>query len=210
MSWLTRFARWLTSARLAWFSVFVVALSTYLAFDAGTADAVRRWGLALQLLGIVAAAIGIRDTRRLFGKPSFLQLVRSWLASIPGFKPKPQTIEVAFLASAGFSGSPSIWAATKPGASVEDRLAAAEKNLQVVESRIIAAESGIETNHREITSKLREESDARQEQDRKLHLRIEAASTDGLHLAAAGAFWLFIGVTMSTVPTELLCLLGAA
>ncbi len=209
-SWLKRFICWLASARLVWFSMFVVVLSIFMAYEAGTADAIRRWGLALQLLGILAAVIGIRDTGRMFGKPTFLQLVRSWLVSIPRFKPKSQTAELTGIGSSFFTGSASLWAGTKPNASVEDRLAAAEKNLLALESRINKAESGIETNHQEITGKLKNESDARQEQDRQLKLSIESATTDGLHLAAAGAFWLFIGVSMSTIPTEILWCLGAA
>lgn len=209
MSWLKRLLTWLASARLTWFSILVVVASFYLAFRVGTEDAVRLWGLALQLLGIGAAALGIRDTRRMFGKPSFLQLIRNWFSSIPGFRPASQTVQLTGVASAGFTGSASVWAGTKPDASIEDRLKAAEANLRSLESRINSAESGIESNHRELLGKLRDEADTRREQDRQLDLRIEAASTDGLHLAAAGAFWLAIGVTMSTAPKELLCAFSA-
>ena len=209
-SWLRRILRWLAKPRLAWFSLLIVGISIYFALRIGTEDAVRLWGLALQLLGLAAAALGIRDTRRMFGKPSFLQLVRGWISSIPGFSPPTQTIELSGTASVGCAASANLWAGTKPGASIEDRLNAAESNLRALENRLNAAESGIETNHRELTHKIRDESDIRKEQIRLLDLRIEAASTDGLHLAAAGAFWLAVGVTMSTAPKELLCILGAA
>ena len=210
-AWLKRLLSWLAKPRLAWFSLLVFAISIYFALRSGTEDAVRLWGLALQLLGLAAAALGIRDTRRMFGKPSFLQLVRGWISSIPGFRPAAQTVELSGIASAGSTASASLWAGTKPGASVEERLTAAESNLRALENRINAAESSIESNHRELILQIRDEADIRKEQVRLLDLRIEAASTDGLHLAAAGAFWLAVGVTMSTAPKELLLIvLGAA
>lgn len=209
-SWLRRLISWASRARLAGFVLLVVVLSLFMSLSSKSPDAVRLWGLFLQLLGIAAAAIGIRDTRRMFGKPSFLQLVRNWFSAIPGFRQKPVHAEMSATASFGSSCSANVWAGTRPDASLEERVDAAERNLRQLEGRLNAAENDIATNHRDLSGKIREESDSRKEQDRLLHLRIEAASTDGLHLAAAGAFWLAIGVTMSTAPVELLKLSGAA
>jgi hypothetical protein len=208
--WPQRLFSWFVRARLAAFSLFVVILAVYISFSTGTEQALRLWGLALQLLGLAAAAVGIRDTRRMFGKPSFLQLLRNWVSSVPGLRPKTQTVNLSGSVSMTCSASATVWRGTRPGASVDERLTVAEENLIDVERRLRAAENSISDNDRAIATKLRQEAEERKEQDRQLDLRIESASTDGLHLAAAGAFWLGIGLILSTAPVELLRLVGNA
>ena len=208
--WCKRLAGWLGRAWLATLVLAVVVAGVSLAIALRTEAAIRLSGLFFQLLGIAAAAVGIRDTRRMFGKPSFLQLLRNWAASVPRLKPKAQNISVSSSVSVGSSVSATVWHGTAPDASLEQRFAALEANLRDVERRVRTAENDISNNERAFTSRLREESDERVKQDHQLHLRIEAASTDGLHLAAAGAFWLAVGVILSTASSEILCLIGNA
>jgi len=86
-NWVTRLLHWFTSVRLAAFAIAVVVVAVSVSFFVRTEPAIRLAGLCLQLLGIAAAALGIRDTRRMFGKPSFLQSLRNWATSWPRFKP---------------------------------------------------------------------------------------------------------------------------
>lgn len=85
-------------------------------------------------------------------------------------------------------------------------MAALEANLKSVEGRLRSAEAAISNNERAFTSKLQQESQERGTQVAELHRKVEATSTDGLRLAAAGAFWLTIGVVLSTASPELLAL----
>ncbi|MDR2239509.1 MAG: hypothetical protein LBE33_03620 [Zoogloeaceae bacterium] len=203
--WLRRALAWLVRARLPMFTALVVllAFTTSLSYWQ-TEPAVRISGLLLQVLGIAAAAVGIRDTRRMFGKPSFLEQLRVWFKAVPGLK--PHTVPAS--GSATLSMSTSAKAHVRRGAganpTLESRLSAAEANLNVLYERADAAESAFDKHVRTSEQRFREEVDARKEADRQLHLKIEAASTDGLHLAAVGVVWLACGVVMSTVPNELL------
>lgn len=208
--WPKRLYGWFARARLAVFSLVVVMLAIYFSFGTDTEQALRLWGLFLQLLGLAAAAIGIRDTRRMFGQPSFLQSLRNWASSVPWPIPKTQTVNLSGSASFSVSASATVWRGTRPNASVDDRLAAAEENLLDIEKRLGVAENRIIDSERAFNNKIREETEQRKEQDRQLHLRIEAASTDGLHLATAGAFWLAVGIILSTAPKELLLILSNA
>jgi hypothetical protein len=58
-----------------------------------------------------------------------------------------------------------------------------------------------------LTQQISDERALRENEDWKLHIKIESASVDGLHLAAAGVVWLAFGLVMSTVPSELLWLI---
>jgi hypothetical protein len=203
-NWVTRILRWLLRAWLAVFAVAIVGVAIAISLLLHTEPAIRVAGLFLQLLGLAAAALGIRDTRRMFGKPSFLQSIRNWVSSWPRFKPKPQYVNLSGSASIGSSASATVWHGAGSGASIEKRVDAIEANLREVEGRVRTAESNISTNERAFKGMLHQEAEERAAQDQILHGKIEAASTDGLRLAAAGAFWLAVGVVLSTASPELL------
>lgn len=206
LSWIARFLRWLSRARLAAFTLAVVVVAIWASFAVHTEPAIRLAGLCLQLLGIAAAALGIRDTRRMFGKPSFLQLLRNWAASWPRFRPKVQHASASGTVSVGASASATIWHGVMSDATLEQRVDALEANLKSVEGRLRSTEGTVSANERAFTSKLQQESHERGTQVAELHRKVEAASTDGLRLAAAGAFWLAIGVVLSSASSELLAL----
>lgn len=207
MRWSSRALAWAMRARLVIFTASVIALALLAPLlYVQTEPSVRISGLVLQLLGISAAAVGIRDTRRMFGKPSFLQLVRTWFKSIPGLRPHVASASCSSSLSLTSSAKGYAWRGPGSEPTIESRLAAAEQNLAGLRSRVDQADSELDTHVRASEQNLRNERDSRVEGDRQLHLKIEAASTDGLHLAALGAAWLAVGVVMSTIPNELLAL----
>lgn len=206
-NWVTRLLHWLARVRLATFAVAIVVVAIAVSFLVRTELAIRLAGLCLQLLGIAAASLGIRDTRRMFGKPSFLQSLRNWATSFPRFKPKIQHVSVSGSLSMDMSVSATVWHNAASDATLESRIEAIEANLKSVDDRLRSAEGAISTNERVLTYKLQQESQERGSQIAELHRKVEAASTDGLHLAAAGAFWLAVGVVLSTASPELLALM---
>ncbi len=198
---------WLLKAWLAWLAIAVLGLSLVVPLLwIGTADSLRYSGLFMQLLGLGTVAIGIRDTRRMFGKPSMLELFRRWHRNIPIFGPKVIQMSGSAPLNITESAKAHVWRGSGKNPTLESRLEAAEANLGELYGRLNRFES--ESNHeiRKIVSKLRAESAERKEQDRQLHHKIEVASADGLHLAAVGVVWLMAGVILSTIPQELLLL----
>lgn len=210
ISWLRRTLAWLRTAQLLAFTLAVVAAALWISFGLGTEKTVRLSGVGLQLLGIAAAAFGIRDTRRMFGKPSLLQSIRSWFAARPKRNGTAHIVGAVGLASATSFGRASGSVGTPAGAPIQQQIDALEKNLRALDGRLNTAEGAIETNQRDLDAKLASEAADRAEADRLLGLRIEAAQTDGLSLAAAGALWLAVGIVLSTAPNELLSLVGNA
>lgn len=205
--WPRRALAWLMRARLFIFTASVVVLAIVISLCfLQTEQSVRLTGLLLQLLGIAAAAIGIRDTRRIFGKPSFLELIRTWARAIPRLRLKSVSSSASSRLSVSATCKAQVWhgAGTEP--TIESRLAAAEANLQELNSRANKAESEFDAHVRQSAQSLRDERAERLEADRQLHLKVESASTDGLHLAAVGVAWLACGAILSTMPNELLWL----
>ena len=209
LRWPNRALAWLMRAHLVIFTALVVVLASGAAlYYWQTEQSVRLAGLLLQLLGIAAAAVGIRDTRRMFGKPSFLELVRSWLKALPGLKPRTVSASASSTLSVSDSVRCYAWRGPGPDPTIESRLTAAEANLKELCDRANQAEAAFDTHVRNTKQSLSEERASRLEADRQLHLKIEAASTDGLHLAAIGVVWLACGVVLSTAPNELLAFVG--
>lgn len=207
--WPWRALAWLMRARLPIFTALIIILVLItLLYHWQTEPAVRLSGLLLQVLGITAAAIGIRDTRRMFGKPSFLKQVRNWFRIVPGLRPRTTSGSASAAVPISVSAKGNEWRGAGDDPTLESRLSAAESNLEKLRKRIDASESAFDAHVRNYKQQLREEMYSRKKGDRQLQLKIEAASTDGLHLAAVGVVWLVCGVVMSTAPSELLCLVS--
>jgi hypothetical protein len=205
-TWPSRFFAWLARARLPLFAIAVVLIAIAATLlHLRSEQSVRIAGLLLQLLGIAAAAIGIRDTRRMFGKPTFFELLRRWIKSFPRLAPR--TITGVGIGSTSISGDAraTIWR-NATGHSLEERLSATEANVKELYDRLNLTENEFHQHVRSAKRSLQEETAAREEQDRLLHVKVESASTDGLSLAAVGVLWLVFGTILSTVPNELLAL----
>ncbi|MDY6957300.1 MAG: hypothetical protein SVO96_10600 [Pseudomonadota bacterium] len=208
LRWIQRTSAWIWQARLAFFTALIVALALFVSLLYWqTEPSVRLSGLLLQLLGITSAAIGIRDTRRMFGKPSFLAQVRTWLNVMPIPWRRTTSVSTSGSDTSSVSDEFTVQGWHNPDNNFDSRLSAAERNLQLLHELINNVKSDFDAHVRDLSQRIRNESETRKENDRQLHLRIESASTDGLHLAAAGVVWLACGIVMSTAPNELLNLI---
>lgn len=206
--WVKRIVVWAVGLWFGVLAVVIVLVALFVSLRIGTEQSLRLTGLCLQLLGIAAAAVGIRDLRRMFGKPSLLEVVRRWVKAAPRMRPRNIKVSLSDGITVGASlESIELWNCPRPDAPEEERLKALEANLETLRARFQRAEQEASTLSQSISSKLRDEVGERQAEGRRLQKRIEAASTDGLYLAAAGAFWLTVGITLSTAPNELLSLL---
>lgn len=205
LHWLRFAAKWVFQARLAIFAggVALAAVCVSL-FWLQTEQSVRVAGLVMQLFGLATAAIGIRDTRRMFSKPSFLELVRRWFRRFPRLKSKVIHASGSVQAEpATVTGKAFVWNNPDPYSSVESRLSAAEKNLRNLYDRVNRLESENERAVANLRGEVTSERSQRTEQVHWLDQKIETATTDGLHLAAVGVFWLGCGVVLSTLSAEL-------
>lgn len=128
LRWIYRVVAWFRRAYLALFTLlFLASISLVSLFYYQTEFSVRLSGLSLQLVGIAFAAIGIRDTRRMFGKPSFLAQVRVWFNAIPIPRRRATTISTSGSGSSSVSSTVTVQEWQRPGDTFESRLSAVEK-----------------------------------------------------------------------------------
>ena len=73
--------------RLLWLTLLVALGALVVSFRPGVPELqIRISGLALQWLGIGTVAIGLRETRKLFERPSLIALLCAWLSRFPRWR----------------------------------------------------------------------------------------------------------------------------
>jgi hypothetical protein len=205
VAWLKALFQWITEPHLVWMALLVVVLAGIIAIHAGVSEIqARLTGLVLQLLGLLTVVYGIRETRKLFGRPSFRQLLREWLSRFPRWR------RDAFIYAgsgamtiSGGSATAHVWSNIDPAAPIEERVNALTRNVERMNERIIHIQKENDAELRKHTESLRQEQESRKEGDDQLNMRLEAAETGGLHISFIGVIWIFLGLILSTVSPEI-------
>lgn len=203
--WLKSIWIWVKKANYLWLALSAVTLSIFYINLNSTEQAVRISGLILQLLGIATVAWGIKETREQFGHPSLLTQGVQWLLDFPPYGGKVVTCSMhGILAGATGNARAHTLHPINPNSSIEERLNSIEKNISLINNRITQAESETDRKTSEISEGLKTEKLTRENSVKEINTKIESTSTGGLHISAIGALWLFAGVTLSTIPNEIL------
>jgi len=169
-----------------------------------TEPEVRITGLLLQILGIGTVAWDIRETRKLFGRPTLMGQFQAWLRRFPAYGGRDVsasvniTIPGASLHARGYAA-----AAARSNASVEERIDALEKNVTLVNARIDQTQNEMDQKFRGHADDLKQEERTRAREDQAIREKLEVTETGGLHISAMGALWLVVGVTLSTAAPEI-------
>jgi len=203
-------ARVLTvDARETWLTLLPLAAMLLLPglLTCRSEDMLRYSGLLLQLAGLVVVAIGIRDTRRLFGRPTLVQIAATWFERLRVALRNPPAVITA-RGSISLSGSLTLRAsgtATLSAAprSIEERVASLEKAADGARERLNALHDQIQTSAKGLRDQLAAEERARQEADGTLRHLLEDQAAGGLHLETMGLCWLLVGTIVGSLTTEL-------
>jgi hypothetical protein len=203
VNYLLRWLRWLGKPRLGWVPVLVLAIAVVGAFWLRSEPAFRRIGLVLQLLGIATVAWNIRGTRALFGRPgAFVQ----WWHEHPRWSWVVVADAAGGIEFLGRRPRVDIWHNADADAALEARLDAMGKNLSWVRDRLNEFQQETEKDLEQQTNALEQEKRVRASDDKGIHEKLVAAQIGGLNISVAGMWWLVVGVIMSTVPSESVCL----
>jgi hypothetical protein len=184
-------------------SVIIGAFTVVLKYGRSESS-IRIIGMVLQLLGILTVAWGIHQTRALFGHPSILTLSRQWLSRFPRYGASRKLIiaDMTLPLMIGRARGHS-WAHAGPDATLEARVEVLEKNLNDANQRINQAFEEMDQQFIKHSGTLETEQQIRAREDQNILSKLETTETGGLYISAMGALWLFVGVTLSTVSTEL-------
>ena len=208
------YGRWIASFRRLWIAFAVVAIAAALsALLPGKAeDQIRYCGLALQLFGVGTVVLLLKDKTATFGRPGLLAYLRERLAARPRFRAQPQSVTLSGAECRSTAGvlRGSVWQGTPAGASAEDRLMALEQNAETLRKDLEWHASQARQASEQLRTELTSERQEREAKVTDVSRRLERLGAGGLHIEAAGLFWLILGIVLATVPHETAKLLGLA
>ena len=165
-------------------------------------DAVLYTGTMLQIFGLTTVAIGLRQMRRMFDRPSFRAATLNWFrrlaATFTG--PKPISLQASFGAFATMTGEARVIRGVGPGATLDERVSTLEKNLTLLRDELDTKLQGLRRELGTVKESIEHESQERRAADEKTGREIEEVAIGGLHLEWVGLFWLYLGVIAGSIP----------
>jgi len=205
--WVLAVACWLGDGWRVWSSIVVVVVVCTLVslLPGNTTDHLRYAGLGLQLLGITTIVVGLQDRRRLFDRPSLFEYTRRWLERRPRWNAATNVVALTatMTDSASAKDTISIWRSIPADATVEERLAALEANIDNLKTKQTQTSTDLHDEIKKRTEAGDVERKARESAIEALQTRVASLGVGDLHLETAGVFWLILGVILATIPQEI-------
>ena len=206
--WLGEFAQWLFSPHRVWLGLVVsfVALSPLIWTP--SEFWVRFGGFLLQLAGVTTVAIGLHDTRVLFGHPPLGEHFKAWLGAFPPWRRRHVLgVGTMTMGLGTASGRLYVWSPVDRAWPLDRQLTAVIANTERLQESIRTLDRRLDeqgSTHREL---LENEERSRQEGDATLSSKLEVAHTGGIYISGLGLFWLVLGLLLATFSGELSTLL---
>lgn len=165
---------------------------------------VRVAGYALTLLGTLVVLFGLRDTQKLFDKPSYSERFRAWLGRIPNAW-RPRHIHMV-VSTGGVSVTGSAVGLVTRGApnnSISLRLAALERRVEDLTSRLTDSETSLRNEIAALREHLESELRKRDELSAAQHRKLETFAAGSLDVALVGIVWAVLGQAYGAFPGEI-------
>lgn len=161
----------------------------------------------LQLLGIVLVAIGIRDSRSLFARPSLWQHTLTWMCSL-GAALRPRLKHVSASATINFEAdgtgrTTSSAIVSSAPRTVEERIAALAEELNQLRQQSFARHEALDSQVKTMAKRIEVEAKERRDSDGHIRALLEAEAAGGLHLEVIGLCWLIVGTIVGSLNGEL-------
>lgn len=155
-------------------------------------------------------AIGLSESRKLFGRPSLYQAFQRWTERRPRFGARKYVLN-AEGASFIINGNDSSMAFGLVGTSahtLDERLTLLERRLNLADKQIQEGRRKLEEETKNRMEAIVSEEVARIEGDAIVQKQLEEAVVGGINLETVGVVWLAFGVTLSSLSVELDCLIS--
>ncbi|MGK2942356.1 MAG: hypothetical protein ACSLFJ_11860 [Immundisolibacter sp.] len=193
--------------RVAWKCALVVAIAVLVCIIFQTELAVRAVGMTLEVLGLFVAGWGLVKTRRDFEKPSLRALIKNWWGARPRTRSNIHHATAGAIAGGSSSVSGVGGTAISADASIEQQLTALIAKLE----RLCRDFGELKRNQEALSEKMRtwiaHQSEAHASLATELNTKLERTVADGLLVALVGLVWVLLGSILSTMSSEISCLL---
>lgn len=195
-------ARWLfVQPRLIWATLIVLAAACFLAFWPPPSDQrIRFASLLLQIGGLATVAWGIHKVRTQFGEDPFLELVAKWWE-----RRHARVVSGAAVLEAGSAMMAATGQAVRLApTTLEQRVAYLEQDLAELTKRVDMVASDLRKEEQASKAAIAAESRERKKETGELNNQMKLFATGGIYVSMMGLVWLLFGITLATIPQEIL------
>ena len=207
--WFGALASWLGQPRVLWLTLLVLVLSVAVPLAGGATEReIQLSGVALQVLGVVVAARGFLQIRRRFALPPVRLLVRSWFSRFPAFRGRIVRASATATATGDARARAHVWSDMNDDAPQPELLRAITRNLGRLNERLARVEASCDEGRRTLSDAIGQEERARAIADSEISATLESSQTNGLWVSLAGLVWVWVGLLLSALSTEIAGVLG--
>ena len=206
--WPADLAAWLLVGWIGWlallapfliFSLLVLMLSCW-------EPRIRLTGMVLELSGLLTVALGLRETRKLFGRQGLFTGIWSYLTTVPlpwGTGDKQVILASAAISLGGATLAGHATVLPGPNTPVEERLSRLENEVARLSGEAFQIRQSIDEAGRKHRQVIDEEATRREAGDAETRKQLEEAEAGGLHLEVAGVCWIALGILLATASNEI-------
>jgi len=192
-----------------WLSLTIFIIFVFYLVPGQLPDRVRWAGTLFEFLGISAVVIGIDRTRRSFGKPSVLQGMWIWVGEFRFIFVHRPPILVSVESVAAIGSAVSVATVVSSAAkSTEERVTQLEKKVTELQTNLGNMDQKFDQQKRELRAELDKEAAARRAADEGVSKKLEEGMVGDSGLELAGVFYLYLGLVMVHLSTEVATALG--
>jgi hypothetical protein len=204
-AWLRRFILWMLQMKELWITILPLVLIVWLILIHPlriTEPQIRITGLIIEVMGVSTVAIGLRETRKLFDRPSLKELFLRWLKEMPRWNIEPNVGHINIdmpMPTVSFFGTSSL----PPSATLEEKVNELEKSLNQAHVLIYQTQQQVKEEAQKQIEALELERHERERADVQTKKLLEEVTIGGLHLEAFGGFWIVLGIILSHASHEI-------
>lgn len=216
---LLRRAKWAFEPRLLWASlacliVTAVVLAPHPNLPLRLAglkheQVIRWWGVALQMVGILAVLNDLRSLQKQFGLESASTWLRRWLARWPS---RNVSIKLEGVGAATATASAALsrgYVGPGHAASYEARISALEQHAHHLMVELDRVWGTVAADRLERQQAVAIEAAERAQGHSNLADRLKKATTESIPFSLFGLLWLAVGVFLSSTSMEVACWMKA-
>jgi hypothetical protein len=202
---------WAKQAPYFWFSLALTVLTILIIFywaspivNGTPSDfRLRLWAMILQLIGAYTVWHDLIGTARDFNQSGIIRRTISWIKR--GISNRTIILTTTGSAQGNSSTSARIRQRTPidPTLPPEERLTAVENNLQFIDGNIADINKELNQSTRQLETKIKSEASQRKDSIRTIEERMRESATQNLPILQFGAWWVFVGIVLSTLAPEI-------
>lgn len=195
--------RWaLVQLRPAWAVLLLLASAAAMILITGQEQAIRLWGMVLQMLGVAAVVQELRSTSKHYGRPGIRESLRTAWLSRPR-RPVTLDIQAKTISLKSQITTKVMLKSRLQATELEGRIALLEAQTKALSIAQDKYKVDLDAERKERATADAAEREAREADIRALDRRVEDVIAGTIHLSLIGVWALLLGVLLATASQEL-------